>query len=156
MRRTQYQYDDVEHHVGKEIGTSEWLKIDQPRIDQFASCTGDHQWIHVDPERAAQESPFGSTIAHGFLVLSLLAKWNFESGGIPSDAATAVNYGSNKVRFMSPVLAGKRVRNRMKLIDCQDKGARKLLTIENVVEIEGSEKPALIADTLVLVQQPKS
>jgi len=137
---------DLGAHVGEEIGISSWITVGQQRIDEFAHCTEDHQWIHVDVERAAKESPFGGTVAHGFLTLALLAPTGFEVLLSRVQAKQAVNYGLEKVRFLAPVRAGKRVRNHMKVAAVEDKGGgRVLLTTENSIEIEGEEKPALIA-----------
>ena len=139
-------------HVGEEIGVSSWIQVDQQRIDEFAHCTGDHQWIHVDAERAARESPFGGTVAHGFLTLSLLAPTGFEVLLARIQVRQAVNYGVEKVRFLAPLRAGKRVRNHVKVAAVEDKGGgRVLLTTENSVEIEGEAKPALIAFALVML-----
>jgi acyl dehydratase len=140
--------------VGSELGPSSWTVLDQARIDQFAQCTGDAQWIHVDPERAARESPFGGTVAHGFLTLALLAPTCFEVLMANVALKQAVNYGLEKVRFLAPVRAGRRVRNRIRITGFQDKGGgRFLLTTENAVEIDGEEKPALVATALVLVME---
>ena len=131
---------------------SPWLVVDQHRIDEFADCTGDRNWIHVDVERATRESPFGGPIAHGYLSLSLLASLAMEIGAVPPDAATAVNYGIDKARFMTPVKAGARVRNRLELLSAeQQKGGRVLLKLRNTLEVEGEAKPALVAETLALI-----
>ena len=145
-------YGTIREYLGKEIGVSDWITMDQERIDQFADCTGDHQWIHVDVERARRESPLGSTIAHGFLTLSLLAAMQMELGIVPEGISQALNYGLNRVRFIAPVKAGARIRNRVVLLaaEPQDKG-RFLLTFQNTVEIEDEKKPALIAETLALL-----
>lgn len=138
--------------VGKELGVSGWLRVDQQRIDEFARCTGDEQWIHVDVERAKKESPFGGPVAHGYLTLSLLAKLGMEVGIVPQDAVAAFNYGLDKVRFLAPVKAGARVRLRVTLVEAADQGAgRKLLKLANTVEIEGEAKPALVAETLAML-----
>jgi acyl dehydratase len=137
---------------GCEIGTSDWHVVDQRRIDEFADCTGDRQWIHVDVERAQRESPYGGTIAHGYLTLSLAASLSIEAGVIPPDAAAALNYGLDKVRFVAPVKAGSRVRNRVTLLAAEPKGAgRVLVTLQNTIEIDGEPKPALIAESLALL-----
>lgn len=138
--------------VGQELGLSGWLTIDQERINTFAGCTGDYQWIHVDVERARRESPVGSTIAHGYLTLSLLAPLSFELNLIPPGVSQALNYGLDRVRFLAPVKVGSRIRLRVVLlgVETQDKG-RRLLKFQNTVEIEGETKPALIAETLVLL-----
>ncbi|MBE7417562.1 MAG: MaoC family dehydratase [Ideonella sp.] len=139
-------------HVGEEIGISSWITVDQPRIDEFAHCTEDHQWIHVDTERAAKESPFKGTIAHGFLTLALLAPTSFDILLERLEIKQAMNYGLDKVRFLAPVRAGKRVRNHVKVAAVDDKGGgRVLLTTENTFEIEGEDKPALIAMALVML-----
>ena len=138
--------------VGRELGVSDWIEIDQARIDQFADCTEDHQWIHMDAERARRESPYGAPIAHGFLTLSLLPRLRMDLGLIPDGAAHALNYGLDRVRFLNPVKAGVRVRVRVTLLSVTDKGGgRRLLKTSNTVEIEGEEKPALIAETLSLL-----
>lgn len=142
---------DLAKHVGGEIGVSSWIVLDQARIDEFARCTGDHQWIHVDAERAAREGPFGGTIAHGFLTLSLLAPTGFEVLLARFTPKSVVNYGLEKVRFVAPVRSGKRVRNRIKIASVEDKGGgRYLVTTENTIEIEGESKPALIASALAM------
>src|SRR4030081_3251465 len=106
---------DLVKHIGEEMGVSSWIMLDQARIGEFAHCTGDHQWIHVDSERAARESPFGGTIAHGFLTLSLIAPTGFEVLLARIAPKSVVNYGLDKVRFVAPVRSGKRVRNRIKI-----------------------------------------
>jgi acyl dehydratase len=142
---------DLHKHVGEEMGISSWTTLDQARIKEFAHCTGDHQWIHVDPERAARESPFGGTIAHGFLTLSLVAPTAFELLVVRVDPKSVVNYGVEKVRFYAPVRAGKRVRNRIKLTGVDERGAgRYRVTTENTIEIENEIKPALIATTVAI------
>ncbi len=142
---------DLVKHVGEEIGASSWTMFDQQRINEFAHCTGDHQWIHVDAERAARESPFGGTIAHGFLTLSLLAPTGFEVLLARIAPKSVVNYGVDKVRFVSPVRSGKRVRNRIKIAAVEPKGGgRYLVTTENTMEIEGETRPALIASVLAI------
>jgi len=139
-------------HVGDEIGTSSWITVDQQRIDEFAHCTEDHQWIHVDVERATRESPFGGTVAHGFLTLALVAPTSFEILLSRVHVKQAVNYGLEKVRFLAPLRAGKRVRNHVKVAAVEDKGnGRVLLTTENTFEIEGEDKPALVAFVLVML-----
>jgi acyl dehydratase len=138
--------------AGREVGTSGWHVVDQRRIDEFAECTGDRQWIHVDVERARRESPYGGTIAHGYLTLSLAASLSIEAGVIPRDAAAALNYGLDKVRFIAPVKAGSRVRNRVVLLGSEEKGeGRALIRLQNTIEIEGEAKPALIAESLALL-----
>src|SRR5215831_19192951 len=142
---------DLAKHVGEEIGASSWTLLDQARIDEFAHCTGDHQWLHVDPQRAARESPYGGTIAHGFLTLSLLAPSGFEVLLARVAPKSVVNYGLEKVRFVSPVRSGKRVRNHLKIAAVEPKGGgRFLVTIENTIEIEGESRPALTASLLAI------
>ncbi|MCK9689765.1 MaoC family dehydratase [Scleromatobacter humisilvae] len=143
---------DLHEHVGTELGVSAWETLAQPRIDRFAECTGDHQWIHVDVERARAESPLRATIAHGYLLLSLIAPSTFEVLTRPLGVAQALNYGLDKVRFLSPVKVGSRVRNRIRLLSIEDKGqGRLLIATENTIEIDGETRPALIAAALVLV-----
>jgi acyl dehydratase len=143
---------NLHEHVGAELGVSAWETLDQPRIDRFAECTGDHQWIHVDVERARAESPLRATIAHGYLLLSLIAPATFEVLTRPLGVAQALNYGLDKVRFLSPVKVGSRVRNRIRLLSIEDKGqGRVLIATENTIEIDGETRPALIAAALVLV-----
>lgn len=138
--------------VGSELGTSSWITLDQARINEFAHCTGDDQWIHVDAERAARESPFGGTIAHGYLTLALLAPTTFEVMVANVALKQALNYGLDKVRFIAPVRAGKRVRNRIKITAVDDKtGGRFLVTTENTIEIDSEEKPALVATALAML-----
>lgn len=138
--------------VGRELGTSAWTAVDQERIDRFADCTGDRQWIHVDVERARRESPFGAPIAHGYLTLSLVAPMAMELGLIPPDARSGLNYGLDKVRFIAPVKAGARVRNRVSLLSAEPQsGGRLLLKLNCTLEIEGEAKPALIAEMLCML-----
>jgi acyl dehydratase len=147
-----YTLDTLQDHVGRELGVSSWVTVGQDRIDAFAACTGDHQWIHVDRERAARESPFGTTIAHGLLTLSLLPLMNAEIGLVPEGVPHVLNYGSDRVRFLNPVRSGARVRSRAVLTGVTDKGdGRLLLATRSTVEIEGEETPALVADTLALL-----
>lgn len=135
--------------VGEVVGVSEWILVDQALIDNFADCTGDHQFIHVDPERAAK-SQFGGTIAHGLLTLGLLGGMSQTAvGHIERDVG--VNYGFDKVRFLSPLHSGKRVRGTFKLVSCDEKRPREWLQkFEVTVEIEGEAKPALVAEWLML------
>ena len=152
MAPPDYRMATLQQFAGREIGVSDWTTVDQHRIDEFAACTGDRQWIHVDVERARRESPFGGTIAHGYLTLSLAASLAIEAGVIPADAAAALNYGLDKVRFLTPVKAGARVRNRVVLLAVESKPqGRALLTLQNTIEIEGEAKPALIAESLALL-----
>jgi acyl dehydratase len=137
---------DLQALVGQEIGISDWIVVDQKRIDQFAEATGDHQWIHVDPVRAA-DGPFGKTIAHGFLTLSLVPEMFATAFGI-DDVHMGVNYGLNRVRFTAPVPSGSRVRGHfvLKAYEPIEGGAQ--LAVEVRVELEGSSKPACVAETL--------
>ena len=137
--------------VGQELAVSDWITIDQHRINSFADSTNDHQWIHVDVERAKKESPFGTTIAHGFLTLSLLAFFQTDTGIFPDDVAQIVNYGLDKVRFIAPVRVGKRIRNRSVLLSIEDKGNGVLVKTQNTIEIEGEDKPAMVAEALALL-----
>jgi len=145
---------DSESFVGRELGVSEWITIDQGRIDQFATCTGDHQWLHVDVERSRRESPYGGPIAPGFLTLSLLAPTALDVFIRPAGIKQAFNYGLERVRFITPVKAGARVRNRIGLLSVEGRGAEHLLLrTENKIEIEAEEKPAMLAVALVLVER---
>jgi acyl dehydratase len=136
--------------VGNETGVSDWLTIDQDRINAFADATMDHQFIHVDPEAAAQ-TPFGTTIAHGFLTLSLTTRMLSETMVAPDRMVMAVNYGSDKVRFVEPVEVGSRIRGRTRLVDVTEKGSgRWLVKNEITVEIDGADRPALIVEALTL------
>jgi acyl dehydratase len=132
--------------VGQDIGASDWVPIEQERINQFAQATGDHQWIHLDPVRAAA-GPFGAPIAHGFLTLSLLPML-FESAFAVDDVRMGVNYGLNRVRFVSPVKVGSRVRGRFKLLSFEPLEGGAQLTVEATIELEGSAKPACVAQTV--------
>lgn len=136
---------ELQAKVGESIGTSGWLAVDQERINHFADTTEDHQFIHVDPE-AAKATPFGGTIAHGFLTLSLLAPL-MNDGVLKPDVSMSVNYGFNKVRFLSPVKSGKRIRGHFKLVELVEKKPGQWQeTVEVTVEIEGEDKPALLAE----------
>ena len=143
--------DNVQSLVGSELGVSGWIRIEQPRIDAFADTTEDHQFIHVDPGRAAA-TPFGGTIAHGFLTLSLLPRMMEDIGGGMEDAVMGLNYGFDKIRFLAPVKVNSRVRARAKLLDVREKAPKQfLITQEITVEIESESKPALIAEWLTMV-----
>lgn len=134
--------------IGQEVGVSKWFGIDQARINAFADTTEDWQFIHVDPE-AAKQTPFGGTIAHGFLTLSLASAMSYDAVKPLDGVVMGVNYGFDKLRFLAPVPAGSRVRGRFKLLSAEDKGGgRWLIKHELTVEIEGGEKPALIAEWL--------
>ena len=138
-------------YVGRELGVSHPLTITQAQIDSFAGCTGDRQWIHTDPERARRESPFRTTIAHGYLTLSMIGSLSQEMGAIPENTQAAFNYGLDKVRFLGPVKAGARIRLRASLVSMEDKApGQYLMKFVNTIEIEGEEKPALVAETLAM------
>ena len=141
--------EDAEGLVGQELGVGEWKEIDQKRIDAFADVTEDHQWIHIDVDRAKAESPYGTTIAHGFLTLSLipaLSKDNFRV----ENAKMAINYGLNKVRFLNAVPSGGRIRARSELIEASKVNDSMVnLVIRQTVELDGSDKPAAVAETIV-------
>jgi acyl dehydratase len=153
-----YSMATVPQFVGRSLGISEWVTVSQDRIDQFATCTGDRQWIHVDVERAKRESPFGAAIAHGYLTLALVGALVTELGVIPPDAATGLNYGLDKVRFIAPVKSGARVRLQTNLISAEPQSNRRmLLKLQCTLEIEGESKPALVAEVLcMLVGKPES
>ena len=151
-----FTLSDMPQFAGKELRVSEWVTVSQQQIDQFAECSGDRQWIHVDVERAKRESPYGAPIAHGYLVLSLIAPLQMQIGAVPADAAAAFNYGLNKVRFLAPVKAGARVRLKVSLVDAGVKSGGVILTTHNTLEIEGSDKPALIAESLALITPRKT
>lgn len=137
---------DLQPLVGEELGVSDWLTIDQRRIDLFAEATDDHQWIHVDPVRAAA-GPFGATVAHGFLTLSLLPPF-FASGFAIDGIRMGINYGLNRVRFPAPVRVGSRLRARFKLLAYEPLEGGAQLTVQVTVEIEGSDKPACVAESV--------
>ena len=139
---------ELQSLIGQEVGVSKWFEVDQARIDAFAKITEDEQFIHVDPE-AARATPFGGTIAHGFLTLSLASAMSYDAVKPLQGVVMGVNYGFDKLRFLAPVPAGSRVRGRFKLLSADDKGGgRWLLKHELTVEIDGAEKPALIAEWL--------
>lgn len=142
--------EDIPALVGQELEPSPWLLITQDRVNQFADATNDHQFIHIDDKRAS-ETPFGGTIAHGFLSLSLLVYLNSQNERLPEDLKTVINYGSDKVRYLTPVRVGKRIRSHQKILDVTEKSPGNWLVKTAVtVEIEGEEKPALIAELLML------
>jgi acyl dehydratase len=143
--------DEIRAQIGEEIGVSSWLAVEQPRIDAFAEATEDRQFIHTDAAAAAQ-TPFGGTIAHGFLTLSLLSRMGAEAMLIPEGMKMAVNYGLDRVRFLAPVRSGKRVRGRFTLDSVEEKAPGQVLMRHIVtVEIEGEDKPALTAQWLGLI-----
>ncbi len=133
--------------VGKDLGTSDWLEIDQTRIDTFADATGDHQWIHVDPERA-KNGPFGSTIAHGYLTMSLVNLFLPQIMEV-QNVSMGVNYGADKLRFPAPVPVGSRIRGRGELIEAEEvKGGAIQAKVRVTVEIDGTDRPACVVDTI--------
>jgi acyl dehydratase len=139
---------DLAQHIGKDLGPSDWITVDQPMIDKFAEATGDHQWIHVDVERAKREMPGGKTIAHGYLTLSLVPRLASTLVKV-SQVSRGVNYGSNKVRFTSTVPAGSRIRLTQKIVKVEpvdNNGVR--VTSEVKMEVEGQERPALVAEIM--------
>ena len=139
---------EINARVGREIGRSGWLRIDQARIDAFADCTDDHQWIHVDPERAAV-GPFGATIAHGFLILALIPRLSRDVPFDPPGVRANINYGLNRVRFIRPVPVGAEIRDTLLLKEVVDKGGgRILMTIQHTVHIRGHDDPVCVAETL--------
>ena len=143
--------DEIRSRVGEEIGVSGWFEMSQRRIDEFADATEDRQFIHVDPESAAQ-TPFGQTIAHGFLSLSILSRMAADAMLVPDTVKMAVNYGLDRVRFVAPVKSGKRIRGRFRLDSITEKAPGQLLMRHTVtVEIEGEERPALTAEWLGLL-----
>ncbi|RWB00712.1 MaoC family dehydratase [Mesorhizobium sp.] len=147
-------YEQLRTMTGQELGVSDWTTVDQSRIDQFAECTGDRQWIHVDPERAKRQSPFRATIAHGYLTLSIIGALALDMGIVPENTQAVFNYGFDKVRFLAPVRAGARIRLRITLLSMEDKGpGQYLMKAANIVEIEGEKKPALTAETLVMLYE---
>ena len=142
-------YEELAEAVGEDLGTTDWLEVTQERVDAFADATGDHQWIHVDVERAA-EGPFGGTVAHGYLTLSLIPQ--FTPGLFEVDTPGAkLNYGVNKVRFPNPVKVGSRIRASAQIAEVTDVPAGKQLVTRYTIEIEGESKPACVAETVVLL-----
>lgn len=142
---------ELKNHIGKEYGPSEWFTIDQDRINVFADVTEDHQFIHIDPAKAAK-TPFGGTVAHGFLTLSMLTCLTSDIGLMPENAVMGVNYGFDKVRFIQPVRSGQKVRARLKPLSAIERHpGQYLIKSEVTVEIDGEEKPALIAEWLGLI-----
>jgi acyl dehydratase len=144
--RTFEKISDLQALVGQELGVSEWTTVTQERIDKFAEATGDHQWIHIDPERA-KAGPFGTTIAHGFLTLSLLPEMTASAFRV-NETRMGVNYGLNKVRFPAPVPAGSRLRGRFKLVEYVPLEGGAQMTVECTMEREGSDKPVCVAESL--------
>jgi acyl dehydratase len=149
MTRIIKSVEDAKALEGEEVGVSDWVVVDQQRIDQFAEATSDHQWIHVDTERAARELPGGKTIAHGYLTLSLLTMLTADFVSVPN-LERAINFGANKLRFYTPVPAGARVRARATIIQARRRAGALLLTSEVTIEVEGERKPACVAETLAM------
>jgi acyl dehydratase len=148
MPKTEFKsMEALRENIGREVAVGDWLTVTQEQINMFAEATGDYQWIHLDEKRAAAESPYGTTIAHGFLTLSLLPRIMGETIKLPP-AKMAVNYGLNRVRFAAPVPAGKRIRPRVTLLAVEEVKGGFQLNWKVVIEVEGSEKPACIAETL--------
>ena len=144
--------DEIKSKVGTEIGVSDWILVDQDRIDRFADVTEDRQFIHIDPVRAAAETPFGGTVAHGFLSLSLLSRMGEDAFLQPPNVKLGVNYGFERVRFMSPVKAGKRVRGRFKLVSADERRPGRWRFVHEVtVEIEDEKKPALTVEWIGVI-----
>ncbi len=143
-------FEDVASLAGQEIGVSDWVLVDQDRINKFADATGDHQWIHVDVERAKTQMPGGKTIAHGYLTLSLIP---WLTGGMMqvTGVTRGINYGSNKIRFTNMVPVGSKVRARQKLLAAEPKAGGMQLTNEVTIEIEGQQRPACVAETISLI-----
>lgn len=149
---TELTFATMGNMVGEPMGTSDWLEITQDAVNEFANCTGDRQWIHIDVERAKKESPFGGPVAHGYLTLSLVASLSMQLGVVPKGTAAALNYGLDKVRFLAPVLVGARVRLHAKLVGFEQKdNGQYLMKTENTMEIAGSDKPALLAESLAIL-----
>jgi acyl dehydratase len=147
-----YSVRTLKDFVGHDFGTSSPIKVDQNRINTFADITGDHQWIHVDVAKAKEHSPFGGPVAHGFLTLSLTAAAIGSAGVVPADAQGVINYGLEKVRFLAPVPAGASVTASFKLAGVEDKGdKRQIIRIETVVNVEDSDKPAIVGEVLAMV-----
>jgi acyl dehydratase len=140
--------EELKSLIGQEIAVSDWIEISQERINIFAEATGDHQWVHVDVERAKRESPFGGPIAHGFLTLSLLPKL-MENAIKMTDVKMGLNYGLNKVRFPAPVLVGSKLRGRFKLLEVEDITGGAQVIFEVIIEREGSDKPVCVAESIM-------
>ena len=141
----------MESQIGQEVGVSDWILVDQAMIDKFADVTHDNQWIHIDPARAAAETPFGGTIAHGFLSLSLASRFAYDCFSMAEGQVMGINYGFKKLRFLNPVLAGSKLRGRFTMKSVTQRNATDLLRETALtIEIEGAETPALVADWLGL------
>ncbi len=147
--RTFTSFDQLTEAVGEDLGTTDWLEVTQERVDAFADATGDHQWIHVDVERA-KDGPFGGTIAHGYLTLSLIPQFTPELFSLETPGAR-LNYGLNKVRFPNPVKVGAKIRATAQISDVSDVPAGKQMVTRYTIEIDGESKPACVAETVVLL-----
>ena len=143
-------FDDLAGLIGQEVGVSEWVQIDQDRINKFAEATGDHQWIHVDVARAKTEMPGGKTIAHGYLTLSLIPMLGAQILRV-TGVSRGINYGSNKIRFTNTVPVGSKVRAKQKLVGVEPRAGGLQMTNEMTIEIEGQDRPACIAETISLI-----
>ena len=143
-------FDDLAGLIGQEVGVSEWVQIDQDRINKFAEATGDHQWIHVDVARAKTEMPGGKTIAHGYLTLSLIPMLGAQIMRV-TGVSRGINYGSNKIRFTNTVPVGSKVRAKQKLVGVEPRAGGLQMTNEMTIEIEGQDRPACIAETISLI-----
>ena len=144
--------EELQGLTGQELGRSDWLEVTQDMVDAFAETTGDRQWIHVDVERAKRESPFGGPVAHGYLTLSLLAPLSMQIDMAPDGTAAVLNYGLDRVRFLTPVPVGAKVRLVSKLVSLEAKGpGQTLMKSESTLEIDGAPKPALAAETLAML-----
>ncbi len=149
---TELTYANLGDKAGEMLGSSSWVEITQEQVNEFAHCTGDNQWIHVDAERAKKESPFGGPVAHGYLTLSLVASLSMEIGAVPAGTAAALNYGLDKVRFLAPVPVGAKVRLHAKLVSFERKdNGQYLMKAENTMEMEGADKPVLLAESLAIL-----
>jgi len=139
----------LKDYVGREIATTNWVRMTQERIWQFAEATGDRQWIHIDPERAQRESPYGAAIAHGFLTLSLMSHFMREAIQLPGDVRQTINYGLNRVRFPAPVHAGEKIRARVRLQSCRELPESVEAVFDVTIEAEGAEKPCCVAEWIL-------
>lgn len=147
-------FEGLKALVGQELGVSDWITVDQDMINRFADCTGDRQWIHVDVERTRKESPFRKPIAHGYLTLSLVSAMAFDIDAVPENTQAAFIHGLDAVRFIAPVVVGAKVRMQVTLLAIEDKGpGQYLMRTANTVEIEGSARPALTAEVLVMLYE---
>ena len=151
QRTAGYSWETVPLHVGREMGVTDWVTVDQEAIERFADCTGDRQWIHVDAERARKESPFRRPIAHGYLTLSLVSAMMLDIDMAPENTQAAFVHGLDSVRFIAPVRSGARVRMHCTLVSMEDRGPGQYLArCANVVEVEGDQRPALTAEVLIV------